>query len=155
GDKTYRGRTLFVSLSLLKQLQGSEADAVLAHEMAHFSGQDTLYSRKIGPLLNRYNHYLHALHEGGVTRPIYYFMLCFRALYQLSLSKQSRQREFRADRIAAETTSPRDVASALLRIVAYSKYRNDVEQDLFKQERVLETANVCERIEQGFRQYET
>lgn len=154
GDKTYRGRTLFVSLSLLKQLQGGEADAVLAHEMAHFSGQDTLYSGKIAPLLNRYDHYLHALQKGGVTLPVYYFMLCFRALFQLSLGKLSRQREFRADRIAVEATSARDAAGALLRTAAYSKYRNDVELDLFKQEQVLETANVCERIEQGFRQYE-
>jgi Zn-dependent protease with chaperone function len=153
GDKTYRGRTLFISLSLLKQLHGGEADAVLAHEMAHFSGQDTLYSRKIGPLLSRYNHYLHALHEGGVTLPIYYFMLCFRALFQLSLGRLSRQREFRADRISLEATSSRDVAGALLRTVAYSKYRHDVQEELFKQERALETANVCERIEQGFHQY--
>jgi Zn-dependent protease with chaperone function len=154
GDKTYRGRTLYVSLSLLKQLRGGEADAVLAHEMAHFSGQDTLYSQKIALLLSRYDHYLHALYEGVVTRPIYYFMLCFRALYEVSLGRLSRQREFRADRIAVETTSARDVAGALLRTVAYSRYRNGVERDLFKQERALETANVCERIEQGFRQYE-
>jgi Zn-dependent protease with chaperone function len=153
GDNTYHGRTLFVSLSLLKQLEGSEADAVLAHEMAHFSGRDTLYSEKIAPLLSRYDHYLQALHEGGVTLPIYYFMLCFRALYQLSLGSLSRQRELRADRIAVETTSARDVAGALLRTVAYSRYRQDVEQDFFKQERALESANVCERIEQGFRQY--
>lgn len=152
--KTYRGRTLFISLSLLKQLQGGEADAVLAHEMAHFSGQDTLYSGKIAPLLRRYDQYLHALHEGGVARPIYYFMLCFRALYQLSLSKLSRQRELRADRIAVETTSARDFAAALVRTVAYSSYRNEVEHDLFQKEQALETANVCERIEQGFRQYE-
>lgn len=154
GDKTYHGRTLFVSLSLLKQLQGSEADAVLAHEMAHFSGQDTLYSGKIAPLLSRYGHYLHALQGGGVTLPVYYFMLCFRALFQLSLGKLSRQREFRADRIAVETTSPRDFAAGLLRTVAYSHYRNEVERNLFNQERVLEAANVCERIGQGFRQYE-
>lgn len=152
-DTTYRGRTLFVSLSLLKQLQGGEADAVLAHEMAHFSGQDTLYSGKISPLLNRYGHYLQALHEGGVTLPVYYFMLCFRALFQLSLGRLNRQREFRADRIAVEATSPREVAGALLRTVAYSRYRDSVEQTLFKQEQALETANVCARIEQGFRQY--
>jgi Zn-dependent protease with chaperone function len=153
GDTTYRGRTLFVSLSLLKQLQGGEVDAILAHEMAHFSGQDTLYSRKITPLLGRYGQYLHALQEGGVTLPIYYFMLCFRALYQFSLGRLSRQREFRADRIALETTSAHDAAGALLRTVAYSNYRNGVEQELFKQERALEAANVCERIEQGFGQY--
>jgi Zn-dependent protease with chaperone function len=153
GDRTYRGRTLFVSLSLLKQLQGGEANAVLAHEMAHFSGGDTLYSRKISPLLMRYGEYLRALHEGGLTLPIYYYMLCFRVLFELSLGRRSRQREFRSDRIALETTSARDAAGALLRTAAYSHYRNDVVQDLFKKERVLETANVCERIELGFRQY--
>jgi Zn-dependent protease with chaperone function len=151
--KTYHGRTLFVSLSLLKQLSGGEADAVLAHEMAHFSGQDTLYSGKISPLLSRYGHYLQALYDGGVTLPVYYFMLCFRALFQLSLGRLSRQREFRADRVAVEATSPREVASALLRTVAYSKYRDGVERDLFQQEQALESANVCERIEQGFPQY--
>jgi Zn-dependent protease with chaperone function len=155
GDRTYHGRTLFVSLSLLKQLQGGEADAVLAHEMAHFSGQDTLYSRKISPLLSRYSHYLQALHQGGVTLPIYYFMLCFRALYQLSLGKLSRQREFRADRISMETTSVRDVAGALLRTIAYSSYRDSVQRDLFSQEQALQTANVSERIGQGFHQYAT
>lgn len=152
-DQTYRGRTLFVSLSLLKQLQGSEADAVLAHEMAHFSGRDTLYSRKISPLLKRYDHYLNALGEGDVTWPIYSFMLCFRALYQLSLGRLSRQREFRADRIAMETTSAGDVAGALLRTVAFSRYWTGVERELFEQERALEAANVCERIERGFHQY--
>lgn len=153
GERTYRGRTLFVSLSLLKQLQGGEADAVLAHEMAHFSGGDTLYSQKISPLLSRYDHYLHALREGGVTLPIYYFMMCFRALFQLSLARLSRQREFRADRIAVESTSPRAFAAALLRIVAYSQYRAGVERELFQQEQALESANVSERIEQGFHGY--
>ncbi len=154
-DKTYTGRTLFVSLSLLKQLQGAEADAVLAHEMAHFSGNDTLYSRKISPLLNRYGIYLQALHDGGITKPIFYYMLFFRALYEISLRRHSRRREFRADHIAVETTSSAALAGALLRIIAYSKYRNSVENELFKQEQVLETANVSERIEQGFPQYAT
>jgi len=151
--KTYRGRTLFVSLSLLKQLQGAEADAVLAHEMAHFSGQDTVYSKKIAPLLLRYDNYLQALHDGVVTLPIYYFMLCFRAFYQLSLGRLSRQREFRADRIAVETMSPHNLAGALLRVAAYSKYRIRVEDELFRQEQALEAANVSERIEKGFHEY--
>jgi hypothetical protein len=119
--------------------------------MAHFSGQDTLYSKKITPLLLRYQHYLRALH-GGITMPIFYFMLCFRALFQVSLSKRSRQREFRADKIAAESTTSRDFAAGLLRVVAYSKFRNQVEHELFKQEQ-LETADVAARIERGFPAY--
>ncbi|MFO1092650.1 MAG: M48 family metallopeptidase [Planctomycetaceae bacterium] len=155
GGQTYRGRTLFVSLALLKELKGAEADAVLAHEMAHFSGQDTVYSRKISPLLSRYQHYLEALHSGGITLPIFYYMLCFRALYEVSLSRLSRKREFRADRIAVETTSPNAFAGALLKIAAYDKYRSTVQEELFKQEQALANANISERIEQGFPQYAT
>lgn len=153
--QTYRGRTLYVSLSLLKELQGTEADAVLAHEMAHFSGQDTVYSRKISPLLSRYQHYLEALHSGPITLPIFYYMLCFRALYEVSLSRLSRQREFRADGIAVETTSPSAFAGALLKIAAYSRYRESVQEELFQQEQALASANISERIEQGFPQYAT
>ena len=151
--KTYGGRSLFVSLSLLKHLDGSGADAVLAHEMAHFSGQDTLYSNKMVPLLARFDHYLVGLYEGGLTRPIFYFMQCFRALFELSIGKHSRQREFRADQIAADVTSPDAIAGALLKIAAYSRYRNTVEQELFNHEQELETANVSEQIDAGFQSF--
>lgn len=146
----YRGKTLFVSLSLLRQLNAAEANAILAHEMAHFAGQDTLFSRKINPIMQRYDNYLHALHEGGVTIPVFYVMLCFRALYELSLGRLSRQREFRADRVAADTTSAADFSTGLLRVVAYSHFRHEVEKDLFQQERAMEYANVSERIASGF-----
>jgi Zn-dependent protease with chaperone function len=152
-EKTFHGRTLYVSLSLLKHLNGAEADAVLAHEMAHFSGDDTMYSKKISPLLRRYGAYLETLYKTGVTRPIFYFMNCFRALFELSLSKLSRQREFRADRIATEITSPRDFSGAMLRIAAYSKFRNNVEQELFKQERALQAANISQQIGEGFQSF--
>jgi Zn-dependent protease with chaperone function len=144
------GRTLFISLAMLKHLQSAEADAILAHEMAHFSGNDTLYSRRISPLLLRYSHYLRALSSGVITLPIFYFMLCFRALFELSLTRLSRGRELRADHVAVEATSAGDVAGALLRTSAYSRYRNQVEVELFKNERPLEAANVSERVEQGF-----
>jgi Zn-dependent protease with chaperone function len=148
-----RGKTLFVSLALLKQLNAKEAEAVLAHEMAHFSGQDTLYSKKIAPLLARYETYLQGLYEGGLTRPIFYFMVCFHALFALSLNKLSRQREFRADAVAGQATSPRDFAGALVRIAAYSQFRTNVEQDLFKEEQALVTADVSDRIARGFPGY--
>lgn len=152
-NKTYRGRTLYVSLALLKQLQGGEADAVLAHEMAHFSGKDTLYTKKTLPLLVRYNNYLEGLYESAVSLPIFYFMLCFRGLFELSLSKVSRDREFRADRIAAEAASSSAMVGALLRIGAYSAYRRTIQKELFDREQALQTADISERIENGFPQF--
>ena len=147
------GRTLYVSLALLKQMSGTEADAVLAHEMAHFSGNDTLYSKKIAPLLARYAHYLQSLSENPIARPVYQFMLGFRALFELSLGEHRRSREFRADRIASEVASPRDLAGALLRITAYSDFRGKIQQDLFDRERALETANISSRLEEGFHEH--
>jgi Zn-dependent protease with chaperone function len=152
--KKLTGRTLFVSLPLLKQLNGAEADAVMAHEMAHFAGKDTMYSRKITPLLNRYEHYLAALQAGGgVTLPVFYFMSCFRALYELSLGKLNREREFRADEVAIQFASPRDLAGALIRTTAYTQYRGIVQNELFQDQKVLEDANICDRIENGFSTY--
>ena len=81
--KEHHGKTLFVSLALLKHLHATEANAVLAHEMAHFSGQDPLYSKKISPLLLRYGNCLQSLYDNVITRPVFYFMLCFRALFEL------------------------------------------------------------------------
>ncbi len=153
GDRVYHGRTLYVSLSLLKQLDGAEADAVMAHEMAHFSGNDTTFSKRISPLLIRYHNYLEALSQNPITLPVFYFMVCFRGMYELSLGRLSRQREFRADRIAAETTSARSIVGALTRIAAYSKYRGSIEEDLFNQEEALESADIANRIEDGFHAY--
>ncbi len=59
----------------------------------------------------RYGAYLQGLHDGLITLPTFYFMLFFRALFELSLGRLSRQREFRADQMAVATTSPREKAS--------------------------------------------
>lgn len=151
--QTLTGRSLFVSLSLLKKLPGQEADAVLLHELAHFSGNDTLYSQRIAPLLARYDHFLQGLYEGGLSMPVFYFAVMFRALYEISLGSLSRQREFRADRLAAEGTSPHDMAHALLRITAYSQYRAELEKEFFDAEEVHQQVNLSERIDGGFLAY--
>ena len=153
GQSTLRGRTLFVSLSLLKQMTQAEADAVMAHEMAHFSGNDTLFSKKISPLLIRFGNYLQALYDNPIARPLFYFMSCFRALFELTLQKHSRDREFRADKIACDITSPQALAGGLLRIIAYSNYRNQVQNELFGQEKAMEAANVSGRVEEGFKDF--
>jgi hypothetical protein len=77
-------------------------------------------------------------------------MACFRALFELSLGKLSRERELRADRIAAETVSAHDTASALLRTVSYSMFRAQVEQELFANDQAMDVVNVADRLETGF-----
>lgn len=153
GEQVCEGRTLYVSLSLLKFLDQPEADAILAHEMGHFSGEDTLYTKKLSPLLNRYVEYLNALRDGALSMPVYYFMLFFWSIFQLSLSKISRQREFRADSIAAKTTSPNHFAHALIKVMAYSSYRARIENELFNKNEVKDDLLIGERVSSGFADY--
>jgi Zn-dependent protease with chaperone function len=147
------GRTLFVSLSLLKRLDKSEADAVLAHEMAHFSGGDTEYSKRTSPLLSRFGTYLGALQQGGLSWPVFSFMLLYWSLVQLALSTSSRAREIRADRLAADATSPASMASALCRVAAYSSYRARVEANLFNRNSGHDHLDIGSRVAAGFMDY--
>jgi Zn-dependent protease with chaperone function len=150
GDQKFSGRTLYASISLIKTMTRSEADAVLAHELAHFSGEDTLYSKRISPLLGKYGAYLGALYNGGISIPVFYFMHLFWNLYHFSLRKISREREFRADRIGSEMTSPEHMTQSLVKVAAYCRYRARVQRTLFGTDANVQTMNVFERLEQGF-----
>jgi Zn-dependent protease with chaperone function len=150
---TLSGRVLYVSLSLLRQLHRSEADAVLAHEMAHLLGGDTGHSKKLSPLTARFVHYLGALHEGIVTRPIYYFMRAYFGVFQLAVSKSRRAAEFAADAAAARVTSPLDIARSLIKVGAYSSYRDRVEVKLFEHDAVHGEIAIAARVANGFDSY--
>ena len=77
-------------------------------------------------------------------------MFLFWNAYQLTLSKLSRQREFRADKIGTELTSCRDMAHALIKITAYCRYRAKVQKELFEKNKNVQTMDVYQRIETGF-----
>ena len=156
GGHRLEGRTLYISFSLLKVLEKSEADAILAHEMAHFSGDDTHYTLKMAPMLARYGHYLSALDNGGIlSRPLFHFMLIFWTLFQLSINRMSRQREFRADAIAAGATSAKDMGLALIKSMAYSNYRARIEEELFTKNVRQEELGITARVAAGFTAYAT
>lgn len=151
--QTLSGRTLFVSLSLLRMLERSEADAVLAHEMGHLLGGDTGHSKRLAPKLAHFSNYLQTLHEGGLTRPIYHFMLAYRGLFELSLGRSRRASELAADRLAASVTSGRDIARSLVKVGAYASFRERVEADLFSRSEQQQTVAIAERVAHGFVEY--
>jgi len=147
------GRTLYVSVSLLRLLQRSEADAVLAHEMGHLLGGDTGHSKRLAPMLARFGHYLQALHEGVLTRPIFHFMLAYRGLFELSLGRSRRESELAADRLAASVTSGQDIARSLLKVGAYASFRDRVESALFARDEQQQSVAIAQRVALGFAEY--
>ena len=131
--QTITGRTLFVSLPLLRILDQDEANAVLAHELAHLCGGDTASSAALNPTLVRYDHYCQQMREGGVTLAVYYLMTLYRMMFELAYKRDSREREFIADRTAARLVSAEGIAHSLLKVAAYSSYRARIEGNLFGQ----------------------
>jgi Zn-dependent protease with chaperone function len=127
------GRVLYLSLPLLRVLAPSEADAVFGHELAHFRGGDTEATAKLWPALARYHQYQASLAEGGLTIPAAYVMQLYRAIFELALKKEQRQRELTADAEATKLTSADDLGRSLLKVAAYSSFRNHTELELFKQ----------------------
>jgi Zn-dependent protease with chaperone function len=147
------GRTLFMSLSLLRGFDAAEAEAVLCHELAHFSGGDTTHSRSLTPMRAKYAQYLNLLEGNPLCMPVFFTMLAFWRGFELALAQTSRERELRADRIAAENTRPDAIARALLKVSAWSRYRVEVEEALFDQDQVLSSVNIADRVRGGFAEF--
>ena len=57
------GRTLYVSAPLLRLMNRAETSAVLAHEFAHFTGRDTVYSTQIAPVYASLTSGIHAINS--------------------------------------------------------------------------------------------
>jgi len=131
GDKTLTGRTLFVSLPLLRVLDQTEADAVFGHELAHLRGGDTESSARLGPKLVQFDHYRHAIRTGGLSAVVSPVLDLYRTIFEFALARDSREREFKADRIAAKLVSPAAIAQSLVKIAAYAQYRYKIEDELF------------------------
>jgi Zn-dependent protease with chaperone function len=133
GGRTVSGRTLYVSLPLLRVLSQEEADAVLGHELTHFSGGDTASSARLMPLLVSSDLYLHSLATGVLNLPAFYLLRMYRVFFDLALSKEQRAREFNADKTSASLTSPLAMVNSLMKVAAYSSFRHKTESALFEQ----------------------
>ena len=118
--QTLTGRTLFVSIPLLRILDTAEADAVLAHELAHLGGGDTRSSAALGPKLNQFDLYTWQMRVGGLTIEAHYLLRLYRMVFEFALARDSREREYTADRVAAQLTAPQSIVQSLIKISAYS-----------------------------------
>ncbi len=154
GEHTTRGRSLFVSIPLLRVLDQTEADAVLAHELGHFVGGDTENSAALGPKLVQYDFYSEQMRQGGVTVIAFFLLNLYRVIFEMALQKSSREREFAADKIAAGLTSPQAIARSLVKVAAYSSYRNEVEGKLFDHnERHSGSLGIAQRVALGLSEF--
>ncbi|MEI7832563.1 MAG: M48 family metallopeptidase [bacterium] len=149
--KEITGRSLYVSIPLLRLMDKSEADAVFVHELGHLQGGDTAGSALLAPKLAQYDHYMQS-----VAPPACYLLIIYRIIFELALQRDSRECENRADRTAASISSPSAIITALIKLSAYDSYRNQTESKLFEnKERFDGTVGIANTIAIGLVPYAT
>ncbi len=125
------GRKLYVSIPLLRQLNQEQADGVMVHELTHLREGDTAAGALLGPKLHRFDLYTQLMSQNVATLVVYYPLALYRMLFELAWQRNSREREFVADRAAAQVIAPAAIIESLIKVSAYAGYRAEVERDLF------------------------
>lgn len=121
------GRTLYCSLPLCRILSKEELTAIVGHELGHFKGQDTRFSKRFYPIYRGTATSISALQSAGgegsgtiallpALAVLSYFLECF----SVAESRLSRERELAADKAASSVTSPRTVGTALVKLHAFT-----------------------------------
>jgi len=117
------GRTLCLSLPLLHLWDEEELRSVIAHELAHFHGADTRYSRDFAPAFRSATDAVDELQQ-AVSRdwralatlplvPLFTFVI---ERFALATASHSREREFIADAAGAQVAGRLALATALLKV---------------------------------------
>jgi Zn-dependent protease with chaperone function len=118
-ETVLEGRTLHIPAPYLEFFDEDELAAVIGHELAHFVGEDTTYSRHFNPIYTGLERALLALHEastkGFALNPAFRLGAHMMDSFDHAVKHWSRLREFEADRLSSLVNGPRSVASSLLR----------------------------------------
>ncbi|WP_159993319.1 M48 family metallopeptidase [Roseomonas sp. 18066] len=134
GEEKLEGRTLYLPLPQMAMLDAAESGAIIGHELGHFTGEDTEYSRRFVPIHAGVLRSLEAVaaSEGGnglnsiLTRPALLLGAFFLQQFDHAVHHWSRLREFAADAVGARVTSAPAAASALLRSSAIAPRIHEV-----------------------------
>lgn len=134
----YKGRSLVIGIGHLRHLNNNEFKAIIAHEMGHFTGKDTIFSIYIAPLYKCIKRIIGILGQYSddstiIFLPMLPLILILKIYYNLYAkleSKISRQREKRADYIATLLYGKNNFCNALTKTIIYdiefsNKYLKD------------------------------
>lgn len=136
-DKRLSGETLFLSLPLARIFSLEEIKAVIGHELGHFRGKDTYYSRKFSPVYAGLIHAVSAMesaetsnNSSGIAKiPAFVLLSYMIDVFHRNVSTIGREREFEADKAATEVAVPSALATSLLKIGLYAHAWNNLQKN--------------------------
>jgi len=134
-----RGRILAIGLPLFGGLSINEMRAVIAHEFAHFTGKDTLYSASVLPVYSgaatAHNQMVDIMQETEsfcARAPMMLPCWALRAyltVFHFINMRISRTREYRADWTAASTCGAESFRKGLMKVIGLAGAFHDAASD--------------------------
>ncbi len=139
-ERVLAGQTLYLSATMLPMLSRGETEAVVAHELAHFTGEDTQFSQHFLPLFASMSRTMAAVTSRQRTRhgreavwqPASVLAGHVLGSFGNTVSHWSRLREFEADQAALHAGRGRDAATALIRTGIGSGLTQGALDDMFE-----------------------
>lgn len=123
------GRTLYCSLALCRILSKSEMSAVVGHELGHYKGKDTKFSKRFYPVYRGTTEAIASLHAAGgegihalALIPAIAVLGYFLESFSVAEHRLGRERELAADKIGAGVTDVATMATALVKVHAFTAY---------------------------------
>ena len=127
---TVKERSLYLSLPFCRTLTEDELAAIIGHEMGHFVGEDTSWSRKFYPIYRGAAETITTLDSqtsedsnNGLVElallPAFFYTSFFLLSFEKIEKKFGRERELNADKIGVKITSPQTMATGLLKAHIY------------------------------------
>jgi Zn-dependent protease with chaperone function len=130
-DGQYDSRTLCIGAPLLHVLNSEELKGIIAHELAHFTGNDLVYSKQFFPVyrgtLTALNNMANVGSSGSENSrwmrlalivPMW-LLRSYLEVFSRIERNISRRRELRADSLGAKASSTSTMASALVKVYTY------------------------------------
>lgn len=127
--------TLIIGFELLVSLTVEEVKSVIAHELAHLSGNHSKFHGWIYQARESWQNMMYNLdqHNGWTTAPIRKFFNWYSPRFSAYSFALARLNEYEADNVAGEQSSNEIAASALLKLPAYSNFIQDKHWTPFNQ----------------------
>lgn len=116
------GEMLYMSLPFMRVCDTNELRGIVAHELAHFKGDDTGWRQRLVPAFAAIRETLERSREQDAKRPSFsatnLILMIFAAEFGLAQRDWSRRREAEADEVAASVAGKHARASSLTRLTA-------------------------------------
>lgn len=159
-DGIVKGRSLFLSLSIMKSLNIEELRAIILHELGHFKGFDTMYSKFYNPTFKRLRNakILTQTGEGFGSLgalPVFFLVEFFSLCFLTSHFHHNRSREENADDLAVKFTSANHFSAALFKTISVGEFwglANDSIVSLCKENKSL--VSIPEYLKNCFSRFE-